>query len=188
MAIGLVMSGNTALGTWKIVFESQTLRPRVNYVMIAAGAYPLPEADEGDVIEVIAASPDVIIDNIQTGFLFSAPGAITTPFTLPPYTKFTIFNVGDNNWSIVKQFESRVLFENTLSGVIGSEVDYLSDIFVVNQTVAGQALTSPPTSNFASYRLAIINVGTEAFTFEGFTVAASSAIQVVYEGTAWFKL
>jgi len=180
------VSGKLIGGGWQLLFAPTPLTANTNYVALAAGTYDLPSgAQPGDVIEFIAASPSVVLQN-TFGAIFSAPGPLSGVVTMPLFAKFTIFNVGGDNWSMVKQFPARVSFPDQASGTLGDFDSLMSDIWVINQTTAAQSMTLPlgmqPDSTFF---IQVQNIGTQDLTVEGQNVAVGTFIPFLWNGTSW---
>jgi len=173
-------------GGWNLLFAPQTLDANKNYVAIASGTYSLPSgATQGDVIEFIASASSVVLSN-PFGAIFSAPGVMSSSITLPLYAKFTIFSVGGDNWSIIKQFPARVAFTDQATGTLGDNDSLLSDVWLVNQTTAGQVMTLPTgLQPDATFLIQIQNTGTASFTVEGAPVEPGSFVPFLFNGTDW---
>jgi len=61
--------------------------------------------------------------------------------------------------------------------------------FLVNQSTAGQAISLPTPSDPSVVRTAhVVNVGSQAFTASGVTVAPGQAHQQLWHGSAWVPL
>jgi len=173
-------------GGWTIISVPATLVVNSNYILLGAGTYTLPAgASSGDVIEVIPSAAGVLLNN-PSGSIFSSPGPMVEPIALPLYTKFTIFSVGGDNWSLIKQFDARIDFpDQVASGVLGDNNNFLSNVWTVDQTTASVDLTSPAVPLPATYVVQVQNTGSATFTFETAVIAPGKVVQMLWNGLTW---
>lgn len=70
-------------------------------------------------------------------------------------------------------------------GTAAATVD-VGSIFLVNQTTASQTLTIPSPTITTEYKLIVVaNVGSQAFTMLGASVAAAGCLIALWNGSAW---
>lgn len=70
-------------------------------------------------------------------------------------------------------------------GSAASTVD-VGSIFLVNQTTASQTLTIPSPTITTEYKMIVVaNVGSQAFTMLGASVATTGCLIAVWNGSAW---
>ena len=73
-------------------------------------------------------------------------------------------------------------------GTAAATVD-IAETITCNQTTAGQTLTIPnPTDNALGHPVEILNIGSQAFTMLGASVAAGGALRAIWTGAAWAKV
>jgi len=182
----VLMRAGQVGGGWAIISVPATLVVNSNYILLGAGTYTLPAgASSGDVIEVIPSAAGVLLSN-PSGSIFSSPGAMVNPIELPLYTKFTIFSVGGDNWSLIKQFDARIDFpDQVASGVLGDNNNFLSNVWTVDQTTASVDLTSPAVPLPATYVVQVQNTGSATFTFETAVIAPGKVVQMLWNGLTW---
>lgn len=170
---------------WQLVAAPQTLTAPGKYVILAAGTYPMMAgAAAGAGISIIASSQNVLLST--AGQFFSSPGTLANPQRLPLHTRLEVFNVGGNDWSIVKAFDGRTEFANgAVDGVLGDLGSFMADIWVVDQTTAGIDYTLPVPAADNTTLLTVHNTGSASFTVQGAAVPVGGFLRVLWDGTAW---
>lgn len=160
-------------GGWKLLFAVAPLDGNVSYVGLVPGTYDLPTGvTQGTKIDFIASDVPIYLQTQGTGQIFSAAGQIDDGAGLievPPYTLFSLFNVGGDNWSMIKGFQSQRTFaDQTANGVLGTHGDLLTDVWAIDQNTPDIVMNLISTmSTLSTFTITIINIGTENIKIEG---------------------
>jgi len=175
---------------WILLFGSQILSGSKKYIGVVNGTYTLPTGvAQGTGIQFIASDSNVNLSTQVGSEIYSAPGSLGNTIKLPIYTKLDLFNVGGNNWSCIKAFESSVDFvDQTVDlGELGTPQDLLNSVWILNQTTQNinKTLITTGITPIGTYSLTLINKGTVSIAVDGFVIAVGKVAQFVFNDGVW---